>query len=75
MVRRTTVITFTNKEDYIIASTKGGDVYRFDFFQLHLLTVLTLFPLDIFGKLIILLCHYQLTGFLFMMLTKKKNLS
>lgn len=29
VVRRTTVITFTNKEDYIIASNKGGDVYRF----------------------------------------------
>lgn len=29
VVRRTTVIIFTNKEDYIIASNKGGDVYRF----------------------------------------------
>ncbi|KAL9979832.1 hypothetical protein ACROYT_G017551 [Oculina patagonica] len=29
MVRRTTVILFSNKEDYIIASNKGGEVYRF----------------------------------------------
>ena len=29
VVRRTTVILFTNKEDYIIAGNKGGEVYRF----------------------------------------------
>ena len=29
VVRRTTVILFTNEEDYIIAGNKGGEVYRF----------------------------------------------
>ena len=28
-MRRTTVILFTNEEDYIIAGNKGGEVYRF----------------------------------------------
>lgn len=41
VVRRTTVIIFTNKEDCIIASNKGGEVYRFglwrNIFLLHLL--------------------------------------
>ena len=47
VVRRTTVIIFTNKEDYIIASNKGGDVYRLGLFQLRLLTDMTLCPLEI----------------------------
>ena len=35
-------------EDYIIASNKGGEVYRFGFFfQLHLLTDIILCRLDI----------------------------
>ena len=59
VVRRTTVIIFANKEDYIIASNKGGDVYRFGLFLLHLLADMTLCPLDILVSwLQIILLYY-----------------
>ncbi|XP_074618390.1 tRNA (guanine-N(7)-)-methyltransferase non-catalytic subunit wdr4-like isoform X4 [Acropora palmata] len=33
VVRRTTVVLFTHKEDYVIVANKGGEVYRFSIYD------------------------------------------
>lgn len=80
VIRRSTVILFTNKEDSIIVSNKGGDVYRS-------VKMRTLYILDIWmwklvwlegnwslqGELLMDNYFNLLPGFLYMTLTKKKN--